>query len=133
MKIEKKYHFYAAHRNKEAGEKCGRIHGHTYHVTCTFEFEYRDSICMLFSDIDAIVEPIIKTYDHNFILWSNDTLCDTLAKAQEPFIELPFPTSAENMACHLFNQIKAAGMNIIRIELAETQTSKVIYEPSVSQ
>ena len=26
MKIEKKYHFYAGHRNKEAGEKCGRPH-----------------------------------------------------------------------------------------------------------
>jgi 6-pyruvoyltetrahydropterin/6-carboxytetrahydropterin synthase len=133
MKIEKKYHFYAAHRNKEAGKKCGRIHGHTYHVTCIFDFEYRDSICMLFSDIDAIVEPIIKAYDHHLILCSNDSLCDILNKADEPFIELPFPTSAENMACHLFNRIKDAGMNIVRVELAETQTSKVIYEPTIGQ
>ena len=88
---------------------------------------------MLFSDIDAIVEPIIKAYDHHLLLCSNDGLCDILTKAQEPFIELPFPTSAENIACHLFNQIKAAGMNIVRIELAETQTSKVVYEPTVNQ
>ena len=29
IKIEKKYYFYAGHRNKLAGEKCGRLHGHT--------------------------------------------------------------------------------------------------------
>ena len=45
MKIEKKYHFYAAHRNKKADEKCGRIHGHTYKVKCIFEFtEMKDGV-----------------------------------------------------------------------------------------
>lgn len=39
MIIQKKYHFYAAHRNKAGGEKCGRIHGHTYDVVCYFKFE----------------------------------------------------------------------------------------------
>ena len=39
MKIEKKYHFYAAHRNKNAGEKCGRIHGHTYNVLCYNKYQ----------------------------------------------------------------------------------------------
>jgi len=36
MKITRKYHFYAGHRNKQAGEKCGRLHGHTYDVEVTF-------------------------------------------------------------------------------------------------
>ena len=39
IKIEKKYYFYAGHRNKQAGEKCGRLHGHTYDVKCIFEFK----------------------------------------------------------------------------------------------
>jgi 6-pyruvoyl-tetrahydropterin synthase len=51
MKISKTYHFYAGHRNKAAGKKCGRIHGHTYDVTCVFEFTNLDNgITMLFSD-----------------------------------------------------------------------------------
>jgi 6-pyruvoyl-tetrahydropterin synthase len=29
MIITKKYYFYAGHRNKNAGKKCGRLHGHT--------------------------------------------------------------------------------------------------------
>ena len=28
INIKKTYHFYAGHRNKSAGEKCGRLHGH---------------------------------------------------------------------------------------------------------
>jgi 6-pyruvoyltetrahydropterin/6-carboxytetrahydropterin synthase len=129
MKIEKRYHFYAAHRNKEAGEKCGRIHGHTYDVVCVFDLEMNGALTILFSDIDKLVEPIIKEYDHYFLLNENDPLCEALDLANEPYKPLPFDTSAENMAIWLFNRIKReAGLNICRIELAETKTSNVIYE-----
>lgn len=128
MIIEKKYHFYAAHRNKNAGEKCGRIHGHTYDVVCHFKFnEMKDGVTMLFSEIDKVVEPIIKQYDHHFLLFRDDSLCDVLNMANEPYIELPFETSAENMAMWIFNQIKTH-LPIVKIELAETKSSNVIYE-----
>jgi len=127
MKIEKKYHFYAGHRNKKAGEKCGRLHGHTYKVKCIFEFtEMKDGVTMLFSDIDKIVEPIIKQYDHYFLLYEEDSLCEILDLANEPYIKLPFETSAENMSVWIYTQIKRE-LPIIEIQLAETQTSKIIY------
>jgi len=127
MKIEKKYHFYAAHRNKKADEKCGRIHGHTYKIKCTFEFDkIKDGVTMLFGDIDKIVEPIIKQYDHYFLLYEKDSLCELLDLANEPYISLPFETSAENMAIWIYTQIKRE-INIIEIQLAETQTSTIIY------
>jgi len=130
MIIEKKYYFYAAHRNKEAGEKCGRLHGHTYDVTCHFKFDVlHNGVSMLFSDIDAIAEPIIKQYDHYLLLWEEDGLCDVLNVCNEPFIAVPFETSAENMALWLFTQIRSK-LPIIKIELAETKTSKVVYEIS---
>jgi 6-pyruvoyl-tetrahydropterin synthase len=128
MIIEKKYHFYAAHRNKEAGVKCGRLHGHTYNVICHFKFtELTNGVTMLFSDIDKIVEPIIKQYDHYLLLHKEDTLCNALDLLNEPYIKLPFETSAENMALWIFNQIKI-NLPITKIELAETKTSNVIYE-----
>lgn len=127
MYIEKKYHFYAGHRNKKAGEKCGRLHGHTYDVVCTFEFtELVDGVTMLFSDIDKVVEPIIKQYDHYFLLYNKDPLCDGFELVNEPYVKLPFETSAENMAIWIFNQIKRE-LPIIEISLAETKSSKVIY------
>tara|TARA_R100001163_G_scaffold11614_4_gene10616 strand:- start:7927 stop:8331 length:405 start_codon:yes stop_codon:yes gene_type:complete len=130
MKIEKKYHFYAGHRNKEAGEKCGRPHGHTYNVTCTFKFStMTNGVTMLFSDIDNKVEPIIKEYDHYFLLCEDDPLATVLDFAGEKFKVLPFETSAENMAIWLFNRIKnEAELPIVKIEFAETKSSKVIYE-----
>ena len=131
MKIEKKYHFYAGHRNKEAGEKCGRLHGHTYDIVCTFKFEVMyNGLTMLFSDIDKITEPIIKQYDHYFLLNEEDSLCELFDLANEPYIKLPFETSAENMAIWIFKQIKKE-LPIVRIELSETKTSKIIYEERI--
>jgi 6-pyruvoyltetrahydropterin/6-carboxytetrahydropterin synthase len=128
IKIRKKYYFYAGHRNKDAGEKCGRLHGHTYDIVCEFEFkEIKNGVTMLFSDIDNIAEPIIKEYDHYFLLYKEDPLVDVFNLANEPFIELPFETSAENMAIWIYQRIKKH-LPIKRIELSETKSSTVIYE-----
>ena len=132
MIIEKKYHFYAAHRNKSAGEKCGRIHGHTYDVKCFFKFDNigDGGITYLFSDIDKLVKPIIKEHCHWFLLSQEDQLCAILELAGEPFLSLPFETSAENMSIWLFTRItNETKLPIYRIELGETKSSTVIYEP----
>ena len=130
IKIEKKYHFYMGHSNKEAGVKCGRLHGHTYDVVCTFAFDHMtNGVTMLFSDIDNKVEPIVKQYDHWFLLYDQDPLVEVLNLEGELIKTVPFETSAENMAIWLYNEIKnKAQLPIVRIELAETKSSKVIYE-----
>ena len=99
------------HRNKQAGEKCGRLHGHTYDVVCEFKFsKMTDGVTMLFSDIDKIAEPIIKEYDHYFLLKEDDSLVELLTLAGEKHKTVPFETSAENMAIWLFNRIKNEGL-----------------------
>ena len=130
MKIEKTYHFYAGHRNKEAGDKCGRPHGHTYDVVCTFQFNViTNGVTMLFSEIDKLVEPIIKEYDHYFLFKDDDPLVEIFELAGEEYKTVPFETSAENMAIWLFNRIKnEAELPIIKIMFAETKSSKIIYE-----
>jgi 6-pyruvoyltetrahydropterin/6-carboxytetrahydropterin synthase len=127
MKILKKYHFYAGHRNKLAGEKCGRLHGHTYEVEIVVQFsKMENGLTMLFSDIDLICEPIIKQYDHYFIFKDDDPMCELLDLANEPYKKVPFETSAENLAIWFFTQIKQK-LPIVEIRLAETKTSKVIF------
>lgn len=131
MKIKKKYHFYAAHRNKAGGEKCGRIHGHTYDIECVFEFNeiQAGGITYLFSDIDKLVEPIIKEHCHWFLIYENDPLVEILELANEPIKKMPFETSAENLSMWLFYRIKnETNLPIIKLELAETKSSNVIYE-----
>lgn len=133
IEIQKKYHFYAAHRNPAGGEKCGRIHGHTYDILCHFSFDKQDSesgVTCLFQDIDTLVEPIIKSYCHWFLLYEKDPLCSVLDNANEKYLKLPFVTSAENLAVYLFDRIKnETSLPIFRIDLFETKTSKVSYEP----
>ena len=130
MIIERKYHFYAGHRNKSAGIKCGRLHGHTYDIIVHIKpKKIINGIGILFSDIDEKIEPIIKGYDHYLLLHDKDTLCEILELAGEEFIKLPFETSAENLAVWLFTRIKnETQLPIVKIEIAETKSSNVIYE-----
>lgn len=131
MTIEKKYHFYAAHRNRAGGEKCGRIHGHTYDVVCHFEFDATNEggISCLFNDIDIIVEPIIKEHCHYLLLDESDSLVEILERAGEQIKVLPFPTSLENLAVYFLNRIKVeCGLPIIKIKISETKSSSVTYE-----
>ena len=88
---------------------------------------------MLFQDIDNLAEPIIKEYDHYFILCESDPLAEILQIENEPIKLVPFETSAENMAIWLFTRIKnEAKLPITRIELAETKSSTVIYEEDLN-
>ena len=129
MIIEKKYYFHAGHRNKKAGIKCSRIHGHTYDIITKIKFDnMKDGITMLFQDIDNKIKPIIKSFDHYLLLYEKDSLCELLELNNEPFLKLPFETSAENMAIWIFNKIKnESKLNIVEIQLAETKSSNIIY------
>jgi|TARA_R100001509_G_C4716817_1_gene165219 6-pyruvoyl-tetrahydropterin synthase len=132
IKIQKKYYFYAGHRNISAGEKCSRLHGHTYDVKCIFNFDSMENgVTVLFSDIDKLVEPIIKYYDHYFLLHDKDKMCVVFDMHNEPYRELPFETSAENMAIWLFTRIaNETKLPICEIHLAETKSSTIIYDGS---
>lgn len=133
MQIEKKYHFYAAHRNKAAGIKCGRIHGHTYHVVYKLLLPDDNDIAMLFEDIDVLLEPLVKSFDHYLILHEEDSLCAVLHQANESFISVPWITSAENMAKHFYKEGKKLLRDIISVSIQETQSSTVIYEEAISK
>ena len=132
INITKEYHFYAAHRNPKAGDKCGRIHGHTYDLSVIMEFDTDDSISMLFSDIDEVINPIVKRHDHYFLVWDQDPLCEMLEAIREPYYSLPFETSAENLCRYFYEEISIVIPEVKRVELKETKSSKVSYEKTSS-
>jgi len=134
MIIQKQYKFYAAHRNEELLDKCSNIHGHRYGLTCFFEVERTGNLTTLFSDFDALIEPLLKNeYDHGMLIHRHDLLYETLemhaVRTGEQFRlkVLDFPTSVENVSYVLFTEIVELGFDLKRIELRETDTSVVEY------
>ena len=134
MIIQKQYKFYAAHRNEELRDKCSNIHGHRYGLTCFFEVERTGNLTTLFSDFDALIEPLLKNeYDHGMLIHRHDPLYETLAMHADRTGEqfrlkvLDFPTSVENVSYVLFTEIVDLGFRLKRIELRETDTSVVEY------
>jgi 6-pyruvoyltetrahydropterin/6-carboxytetrahydropterin synthase len=136
-KIERKFHFHAAHRNTAIQDKCRNLHGHTYHVVVSLRMKEPDEsgVTTLFDDICKLIEPIIKEMDHTTLLKSNDPLKFFLLNLNHAypeqattFKEFPFETSAENLAKYIFDEVVKTGLDPISVSLQETTSSTVIYE-----
>lgn len=127
MTITRYYHFYAAHRNVGIGGKCARLHGHRYGVEVTLAPPYSsDGVSVAFEDIDAVIAPIIKTFDHRTLLDDRDALMQVDVIARDAVV-VPFPTSAENMAGHILNLCRESslGDSVIAVTVQETDSAKV--------
>lgn len=131
MTITKHFKFYAAHRNEEIGGKCASIHGHRYGIAVTVDEARNGSITMLFEDIETLVQPLLARLDHSLLLHANDPAREYLVAsgACSRLYEVPFPTSAENMAEHILTELRAAGLNVVELSLQETDTSTVTVRP----
>lgn len=74
LKITKQFTFHAAHRDAEADDQCGRLHGHTYKLEITVEGQHRYGDQMMLHG-DALKEIyaswISPHVDHHYL---NETL-----------------------------------------------------------
>lgn len=131
MTIQKSYHFHAAHRNHNIPGKCRNLHGHTYHVEVEVLLPSQDEagVTILFADIDKVIEPIIKGYDHTLLIDVNDPLYAHLQSFTEELAlsVINGPTSAENVAMALFRQIEDQ-LPLAQLRLKETTSSTVVID-----
>lgn len=134
MIIEKTYKFYAAHRNEELEDKCRNLHGHRYALRCFFRVQRNGSISTLFGDFDQPIEPFLKQhYDHATLINVHDPLYEVLCEYGErtgdrlKLKRFEEPTSVENLARRLFDEISAMGFELDRLEIQETDTSTIHY------
>ena len=129
MRVAKRFHFYAAHRNVEVGGKCANLHGHRYGVEVEVEYPQVGSVTMLFEDIEAQVAPLIERMDHSLLLHEADPARAALeaSGACGKVYLLPAPTSAENMARHIGLQLLANGLSVVRVAIQETDSSTVTW------
>lgn len=115
MEIYKDFSFESAHLlpNVPEGHKCGRLHGHSFHVriVVTGNVGETSGWVMDFAVIKSIVKPIINQLDHYYL---------------NEIEGLENPTS-ENIAKWIWNKLKPNLPELERIEIKETCTSGCIY------
>ena len=116
MIIFKQFTFDSAHFLPHVPDthKCREIHGHTYLLKIFIEggLQPRLGWVMDFTDIKAVVDPLIKIVDHKML--------NKIEGLENPTCEL--------FAVWLWDRIKPGLPSLKRIELNETPTSGVIYE-----
>lgn len=115
MEIFKEFTVEAAHRlpNVPQGHKCGRLHGHSFHISVHVRGPVDPQMGWVidFADIKQAFEPIEEKIDHNFL---ND-------------VEgLENPTS-ENLARWLWVSLLPALPGLSKIVVKETCTSGCVY------
>lgn len=125
MKVIRRYRFHAAHRIFGFGDKCARLHGHTYYVNVALNVDENNLIS--FEDIDKKALVIVQKYCHHLILKDTDSLCNVLESAGEPFLKVSFDPTSEMLSKEIFNNLRDAGLNVAYVELSETPSSAVIY------
>ena len=73
-------------------------------------------------------------YDHKFLLWSEDPMCELLRIAdEEGVVAVPFNPTAENIAKHLVEvvapqQLTETGCELIECRVEETRKCLATYK-----
>jgi len=111
IKITKRFTFEMAHKlSSSYSKECQNIHGHSYKLEVTLESAIKeDGMIMDFKKLKELVNPIIVRFDHQYI-------------TEKDFGMNP---TAENMAVHIFNNLKKRIPILYSVKLWETENSFV--------
>jgi 6-pyruvoyltetrahydropterin/6-carboxytetrahydropterin synthase len=112
--IKKRFDFSASHQLYDLpdGHQCARLHGHNYIVEVELQTEVLNDVGFVvdYGDLKPLKEYIDGTLDHRHL---NDVL--------------PFQTSAENMARHLYQWSKAIWPQVSAVRVSETPKTWAEY------
>lgn len=113
MRLSCEFHYDSAHYLPMVpeGHKCGRMHGHTYHLTVTIQGDVRDDGFIVdFADLKQAVEPVVKQLDHYLL---NDIIDN--------------PT-VENQLTWLWERLNLPGLHELTLREGEANTASLTAE-----
>ncbi len=116
MEIYKEFSFEAAHLLPHVveGHKCGRLHGHSFHVRICLsgEVDPQTGWIMDFAELKQHFAPLYEQLDHHYL---NDI----------PGLENP---TSENIARWIWDKLINSLPLLSKVEIRETCTSGCIYD-----
>lgn len=112
--IQKRFEFSASHQlnGLPEGHQCARLHGHNYIVEVVLQSDALNAVGFVvdYGELKPLKEYIDRTFDHRHL---NDVL--------------PFQTSAENIAEHLYQWCKNRWPETSAVRVSETSKTWAEY------
>ena len=133
--------FDSAHFLADYYGKCENLHGHRWRVEATIGVEdgdlgaegtERDMVCD-FGTFKKTVRDLAEEFDHMFLVEEGTLQDATIAALESEGFQLkvlPFRTTAENLARHLFERLREAGLPVVQVEVDETPNNRAIFRAS---
>lgn len=128
--------FDSAHFLADYHGKCENLHGHRWRMEVTIAAEQlgeagteRDMVCD-FGAFKRAVRGLAEEYDHTFLVEEGTLAPATIAALEGEGFQLrmlPFRTTAENLARHLFERLAAMGLPVTQVEVDETPNNRAVY------
>ena len=128
--VTKRIDFCYGHRLLDYDGICKHPHGHNAIVEVDVRTGSLDSRNMVvdFSDIKRIVKGWIdRELDHKMILRHDDPLVGPLQELGEPVYILESNPTVERIARLIFDNARAAGVNVVAVRVWETPNSIAQY------
>lgn len=128
--------FDSAHFLTDYYGKCENLHGHRWRVVVYLEQEDLQSegtmkdMVLDFGAFKRAVRDLAEELDHTFLLEEGSLAPETLAcLKREGFslTELPFRTTAENLARLFAERLIAQGLPVSQVDMYETPNNCAIY------
>jgi 6-pyruvoyltetrahydropterin/6-carboxytetrahydropterin synthase len=135
--VTKSLEFCYGHRLLNYDGKCAMLHGHNARIEVDYTVERVDpksGFAIDFSDLKKGVGGWMnETLDHLTFLQSGDPIADALARLNEPFVEVTFRPTAENIAAWILSvAVSMHGENVSAVRLWETPSSFVEVKNDLS-
>lgn len=132
LTVSKQCFFDASHVLAGHAGECRNLHGHTYRVVVEVaprdgvEADPETGMVIDFKDLKRELLEVVGPFDHAFLYDERSGVeCEiaaVLAKHGLKSVRLPFRTTAENLARHLF-QALAVRVNVVSVQVYETPDS----------
>ena len=132
FKVTESLDFCYGHRLLRYKGKCAHLHGHNGRLEVTVQAGDLDGQSMVtdFSAIEKVVRAFVEqNLDHKLLLSKDDPLVEVLRAQKEPLYVMDDDPTAEAIARHVLDRVRAAGLPVSEVRLFETPTSVASYSP----
>ena len=128
--VMKMVDFCYGHRLLNYNGKCKNLHGHNGQIEIYIGSGSLDELGMVvdFTEIKPVVKCWVdENLDHRLLLCCKDPLVPLLQQMGEPIYLMDENPTAENIARHIYQEVKRQKFNVTEVRLWESSSSFASY------